>query len=61
MARTTRRTENVRSYYSREAKWARKMTNRKARNQTNEVLRAVTDLDAMLDPRPRSTGGWITH
>ena len=71
MSRTTRKTgrdgrsdfaiKGVRSLYAREKKWARKQTNRKARNQTVEVLHVTEDYDEMIDPRPRSTGGWITH
>lgn len=71
MARTRRKTgrdghidfelKGVRSFYSREAKWARKMTNRRARHAGNAALRDSVDFDAMADMRNRSTGGWITH
>lgn len=71
MARTLRRTgrdgkedytiTGVRSWANREARWARKQTNRKARNRTREILATTVDHDAMVDPRPVSTSGWITH
>jgi hypothetical protein len=76
MARTTRRNKDnrgrelcgdaqqaagVRPWYRREAKFARKQTNRAVRNANREVLATTADHDAMIDPRPRRTGGWLTH
>lgn len=51
----------VRSFWARERKWARKQTNRAARNAADEKLRTMTDPeDVVIDDNP-STGGWITH
>lgn len=72
MARTIRKTTGrdgridysapgVRPYWSRERKWARKSTNRKNRNRTDEVLRTITDPEDVMVDRPVSTGGWISH
>lgn len=51
----------TRSVYSRERKWARKQTNRKARGRAREALATMTDPDAIVIDRNPSTGGWITH
>lgn len=61
MSRTERRTTNVRKWYSREAKWARKSTNRQNRNRTNGALRTMRDAEEVITDKPRHTGGWITH
>lgn len=52
----------VRSYYSRERKWARKQTNRTNRNRAATLLRnRRADHDDLVIPDPPSTGGWISH
>lgn len=61
MSRTVRRTKNVRSWYSREAKWARKHTNRQNRNTARQIIKTMRDPDETVVPDPPSTGGWVTH
>ena len=51
---------NGRSWYTREARWARKMTNRKVRRDTAAFIRHA-DPDEKLDPRPATTRGRKTH
>lgn len=70
MARTFRTTTDQRDgqhfwdpqthYYRKEAGWVRKMTNRKARRGAAAFIHHA-DPEATLDPRPVSTGGWLTH
>lgn len=60
MSRTVRTPADKRkSYWRTEAGWARRMTRRQHRAQTNEAIRTERFDD--VPARPRSTGGWITH
>lgn len=64
MSRTIRKPidgPGVRPWYQREAAWARKSTNRSARNKARQALRTMTDPDEVVIDDNRSTGGWITH
>lgn len=51
---------NSKPWYTRESRPNRKATNRKARRDTAAFIHHA-DPDATLDPRPVSTGGWLTH
>jgi hypothetical protein len=58
MARTYRVSDNQRRpVWSKEAKQARKQTNRKARYNTKKALRDGDE----LYPQYRGTSGWLTH
>lgn len=52
---------STRSVWARERKWARKMTNRKARNRAAQALRTIDDPDELVIDRSPRTEGWITY
>lgn len=51
----------TRAWFSRERKWARKQTNRKARGIEAEAMRTFADPEDTVLPKRPSTGGWISH